>query len=262
MPDNVSDAEAVHLADLNYAASYRLLGRHAAGGSVYEEPGLVAAITGEIAWLNVTVVTEELTDPTGAIRRAIEFYRTAGAPFVMRVRAGFGLETQRAMRELGLEPAEQLPGMVLSPVNEIPPLPDGLSVTAWDAGSLATYNEIMAEAFEMPVQMMNDLIGPSLLTSHVRGYLGHVDGRPVATSALIASDGVAGVYNVSTLPEYRKRGLGEAMTWHAVREGVKAGCRIGSLQASAMGQPVYARMGFRNIAPYESYVSPAAPVSG
>jgi len=216
----------------------------------------MAAITGEIAWLNVTVISEDLADPVGSIGRAMDFYRAAGAPFVMRIRVGFGPETQRAMRELGLEPAEQLPGMILSPVIEAPPAPDDLEIVEWNAESLGTYNEILAEAFGTSVQMMNDLIRPSLLASEARGYLGYLDGRPVATSALIPSDGVAGVYNVSTLPEYRKRGLGEAMTWHAVREGARGGCRIGSLQASAMGQPVYARMGFRNIAPYETFVLP------
>jgi ribosomal protein S18 acetylase RimI-like enzyme len=262
MPVNLSDAEAVPLADRNYGYAFSLMANHAKGGSLYEEPGLVATITGTIPWLNVTVVYGGLAQPAAALGRAIDFYRKAGAPFVMRIRVGFEMETQQAMRELGLEAADQLPGMILNPVGDVPPPPEGLTIAEWDAASLAVSNEIMAAAFGMPLPLMNNLITPSLLDSPLRGYIGYVDGRAVATSALIVSDGVAGVYNVATLPEYRKRGLGEAMTWHAVREGVAIGCVIGSLQASAMGQPVYARMGFRNIAPYETYIFPATPDAG
>ena len=250
----LSDEEAIRLADRNYAHSFALLGPLARGGSVHEDEGLVSAITGPIPWLNVTVVYEELADPAAAIRRAMEFYRRAGAPFVMRIRVGFGMATQAAMRELGLGTAERLPGMVLNPVAEIPERPADLKITDWDAASLPVYREIIAASFGMPLGVANYLLTPGLIKSPLRGFIGYVDGTPVATSALLASDGVAGVYNVATLPDYRGRGFGEALTWHAVRAGVEEGCVIGSLQASAMGRPVYERMGFREIAPYETYV--------
>lgn len=262
MATDLSDEDAVRLADLNYAHSFRLLGQCAVGGSVHEAPGILSAITGPIVWLNVTVVYETLADPASAVRRCVDFYRAAGADFVMRVRVGFDPDTQQAMRELGLQTADQMPGMVLNPVADIPAPPDALTIVDWDARSLSTYNEIMAVSFAAPLELMNNLISPDLLNSPTHGYLGYVGGRPVTTSALIASDGVAGVYNVATVPEYRGRGIGEAMTWHAVRKGVEAGCVIGSLQASAMGQPVYARMGFRTIAPYESYILPPKPGAG
>ena len=85
-------------------------------------------------------------------------------------------------------------------------------------------------------------------------YTGFLDGEPVATSALFMSNHVAGVYNVATLNAYRRRGFGEAMTWHAVREGAAAGCGMASLQASEMGRPIYERMGFRLVAGYKTYL--------
>jgi hypothetical protein len=79
---------------------------------------------------------------------------------------------------------------------------------------------------------------------NVKLYLGLVGEEPACTSALCASGPVAGIYWVSTLPGLRGRGLGEAVTWSAVRGGMELGCRFASLQASDMGQPVYERMGF------------------
>ncbi len=70
---------------------------------------------------------------------------------------------------------------------------------------------------------------------------------------LVVVHPVAGVYNIATLPAYRRRGLGEALTWHAVSRGAEAGCTIASLQTSEMGESIYTRMGFRRWASYPTY---------
>ena len=51
----------------------------------------------------------------------------------------------------------------------------------------------------------------------------------------------------------RRRGIGEAITWHAVHVGAERGALIACLQASEMGAPVYERMGFRVTAQYLTF---------
>jgi len=83
-----------------------------------------------------------------------------------------------------------------------------------------------------------------------------VEGRMVGTVLMLAAQDVAGIYVVSTLPEYGRRGIGTALTATALDAGRERGLRVGTLQASPPGEPVYRRMGFTKIAEYHQYQLP------
>lgn len=85
-------------------------------------------------------------------------------------------------------------------------------------------------------------------------YIGYLDGVPVAASALVLHAGVAGIYAVATLPEARGKGIGTMMTALPLLEAKDLGYEVGVLQASAMGFPIYARMGFRKVCTYRLYL--------
>jgi GNAT superfamily N-acetyltransferase len=85
-------------------------------------------------------------------------------------------------------------------------------------------------------------------------YVGLLDGRPVATSRISIGAGVAGLYSVDTLPHARGRGIGRAMTLAAFDAGRALGYRIGVLQASDDGLPIYRRLGFRTLFEYAVYM--------
>jgi predicted acetyltransferase len=58
-------------------------------------------------------------------------------------------------------------------------------------------------------------------------------------------DGDAGVMFVATLPEARGRGLAGGLLAAALVEARDRGCDISTLQATKMGEPVYARLGYQ-----------------
>jgi len=67
---------------------------------------------------------------------------------------------------------------------------------------------------------------------------------------------VGGVYWVGTVPAARRRGAADAVTRHVTRAAFEQGARMVTLQASAAGEPVYRRMGYREVGRYARFLSP------
>jgi GNAT superfamily N-acetyltransferase len=66
-------------------------------------------------------------------------------------------------------------------------------------------------------------------------------------------DGDAGVFFVATLPEARGRGLAGGLLAAALVEARDRGCDISTLQATKVGEPVYARVGYRRFGAIEMW---------
>jgi GNAT superfamily N-acetyltransferase len=90
----------------------------------------------------------------------------------------------------------------------------------------------------------------------LRNWVANLDGAPVGAAALFEGAGVAGIYNVCTVPEARGRGIGGAVTAAAIDAAVAHGLRTAVLGASEMGYPVYRRLGFRDVSRLRSYGHP------
>jgi GNAT superfamily N-acetyltransferase len=79
-----------------------------------------------------------------------------------------------------------------------------------------------------------------------RNYVAEVDGRPAACLLILPVEGDASVYWVATLPEARGHGLASRLMHRALWDAREAGCDISTLQATKLGEPVYARLGYES----------------
>ncbi len=144
-------------------------------------------------------------------------------------------------------------------------VPEGLEIVpVRDEATLRQFINVLALEMGVPEGSPNpaarhhaallQAIPPTLASEPIPlRYLGLLDGRPVATSRIAIAAGVAGLYAVATLPDVRGRGFGRALTLAALEAGRSIGYRIGVLQASDDGLPVYRRIGFRTIFDYAVY---------
>ncbi len=85
-------------------------------------------------------------------------------------------------------------------------------------------------------------------------YLGRIEGIPVATAAMYHGCRAAAIKHVSTLPEYRRRGIASALTLFALQDALERGCRYSALTSSPEGYPVYARLGFVEVCRFTRYI--------
>lgn len=168
---------------------------------------------------------------------------------------------QRALQRHGLRHDDGPPGMAID-LDDLPSLPDpALDIrTVEDARDATTFAETMARGFgDLPEEGTRTMVGAMGLALPWRHYLGVLDEEAVATSTLFLGAGVAGVYNVATVPEARRRGIGAAMTRVALAEARAMGYRVGVLQSSDAGASVYRRMGFRDYGRIAHFVWGDAP---
>lgn len=77
-------------------------------------------------------------------------------------------------------------------------------------------------------------------------YVADHEGEPAACLLILPVDGDAGVYWVATRAEARGRGLASRLMHRALWDARERGCDISTLQATKLGEPVYARLGYES----------------
>lgn len=114
---------------------------------------------------------------------------------------------------------------------------------------LATWDETLAQGFgsgpheaHWVASMYRQLgYGPGTPWRH---YLARQDGQPVGTATMFLDGDVAGIYFVFTLPSMRGQGIGTSIMETLLSDAKAEGMRLAVLTSSAMGAPLYQRMGF------------------
>ena len=241
---------------LNFIETWRLIVAGTDQGEIYEFDGLLVTDSGlSFANFNVAFVQRPLREAEDTIERLRAHFASRELPALVCFPPGVDERTESLLSRRGYQPAKPLSGMALAPIAPPAQGASGLEVRlVQDDGELARFHETAEAGFGIPLKLLQQLLSARLRDQpNVSLFLGYAGGQPVCTACLVASVPVAGVYWVATRPDFRRRGFGTAISWHAIQTGQALGCEIATLQASAMGRPVYERMGFRKTADFHRY---------
>jgi|SRR5579871_3644810 len=171
-------------------------------------------------------------------------------------------QTRRRARQtlvdFGLRAISHPPGMIahtlLPPTR---PLPRIECRPVSDASMRQAFAEITSITFEIPTVVTHAVYTPERAWKGAyRGFVGLVDGRPIAIVAIVAAGGALGVYSLGTLPLYRRHGYGEALLRAAVAEvRLRSGIESVVLQSTDAGYELYRRLGFQDATRYGVFLT-------
>jgi ribosomal protein S18 acetylase RimI-like enzyme len=191
------------------------------------------------------------------IDEVIEYFTTRNMPFFWLHNPGYCKPDNIGdiLEAHSFKKMEGTPGMAvdLEQIRDDRPTPPGLTVKQVDnEKSNRVFWKVWSEGYPMP----EDVAAFDADSAEEIGFypdnpwklfLGYLDGEPVSTSFIFFGGGVVGLYGVVTLPEARNRGLGTAMSLHALRLARSLGYRVAVLDATQQGIGLYRRMGFKEV---------------
>lgn len=233
------------------------------GALVRRADGVALVASGlPVRMFNQVVVEADDATPA-ALADAVATMRERDIPFAVSLRRGTDDRFTRLMAELGLAPVAGnpwTPGMALYPIPENDgPDPSGYRIVrAASKRDIEEHVRVGAAGYEMSEALYRAIIGVGLLRhSAFAVYTGYVKGKGVTTGVGLRTSRTIGIYDISTVPEARRRGYAAAMTRRIAADGARAGCDVAVLQATEMGLPVYENLGYRTVVEYMGYTEPA-----
>lgn len=263
--DNLSEAGLFAAQEANMAAFWLVYGR-ARGCACGADPAFAWFYTGVPHPLFNGVVSARLSagNVAAAVETLADHIKSAGAPALWWVGPQSRPEDLGArLGQRGLQAAGTVPVMAanLDALPEADPPIAGFVIrpVADNADDRALWARIAAIGTGLSKGATDALSKLEATLSDAgygaqRRYVGYLDGKPVATASLVLEAGVAGVYAVATVEAARRKGIGSAMTAGPFREARDMGYRVGILQASSMGYPIYRKLGFADIGAYALYL--------
>jgi len=255
----VSDTDLARIASFMPAAWRRRVA--ACGGVVHGADGLAVCLTGvPLGPFNPTLIEHLPADPDTAIERAERHYADTGLSLGIDLETSLHEPVREAAQRVGLTMIESRPGMTvaLAEMVSVQP-PEGVEVfRVEDPALLDEVVEVDAAAFGGDAATTRLFLPDAVLEDPAqRVYAARVDGRLVSVGESTTLDGVVGVFGIATVPAYRRRGIGAALT--ALLLADRSGeADLAVLDASELGFGVYERLGFTTTSTWEVWVRETA----
>jgi Acetyltransferase (GNAT) domain len=257
--------EDIALGQLNLISYTRAMSQWSVRGVHRDEPGSLLCAGG--SWLpavgNVALRTDDSLPGSVLLERAVDFFAEQGRGFNVMVRdtgEDDGLVAACEAHQIAAF-GDPSPQMICPARLDDPVVPDGVSlVEVRDTQGVRDFVAVNAEAYAtygMPLDVLPDIFdAPEAVIDNADTVIvvAYLDGRPVATALTYMSDGAGALQWVGTVSDVRSMHLGRAVTVWATNAAFDRGASSCSLQASPMGEPLYAKLGYETVYHYREFV--------
>jgi GNAT superfamily N-acetyltransferase len=259
-----ADPKLLSLADLNMAEFLREHARWLPPTRIDERDGVLRASCGTriaAGFFNTTMNTGAGPgDASAFLAGACRHFAVLERGFSLYTRAHLDSPIGVACERAGYLNAGAMPGMALSERLASPDLPTGVELrTVCNPENSHYFIDVIALAYDsigMPAEVTRQVFSrpERWLTPYVHVEVLLEQGRPVSGAMLLFSHGIAGVYWVGTVPDARGRGYAERLMRSISNRAFDSGAGAVVLQASPFGEPIYRKLGFREITRYPWYL--------
>lgn len=258
MPDILTDpteADLIYAIETNSDDAFEFYVRYIPNSQVLDTPRLYRFDTNIPFFLMNGVLRPRLNaeNVDAMIAEAMDYFQSRRLPMSWILTSDARpSDLGERLEAYGLVLADNMPGMAVD-LEKLPtefPVPDDVVIEeVLDEARLVQWTQALSAGYGIAYEVADAFavisrqIGFGELLP-MRNFVALRGGQPVAASSLYLGVGVAGIYCVAVVEEARRQGIGAAITAAPLRAAQQLGYRYGVLGASAMGKPVYQRMGF------------------
>lgn len=238
-------AGAVNLAGFVRATAGRL------GTSADIAGGVAGPVAVAHSYVDTAIPTDVTVAPSVFFDAACSFFDRAGRDLVLWVPSNSPAHLAEATaRDLAAN-GTSVPAMVAS--RPVAGTAD-VRVEMADDDSFEIVGSLCERGYEQPGMGWLMATQQSYQAPNSYWHLAFDGGVPVSAACGFRTGDIGGVYSVATPPEFRGRGFAAAVTSAAANHLFELGASHVVLQASAMGHPVYERLGFTTYDHYERFL--------
>jgi ribosomal protein S18 acetylase RimI-like enzyme len=256
-------AELLFLSDCNLAEFCREQGRWLPPYDVSENPHALFVAAGTrfpAGPSNCVFPLEHSPDVAMLLDEAQSYFSRLGRGFSIYAPAHHSPELARACEERNWPRLADAPGMGLTDHVDPPEIPAGVELRTVRSESEANdFIDVSAESYEsigLPNTVTRKLLSKWARWNrpYIHAEVAYENDRAVAAAMLLFSHGIAGVYWVGTLSSARGRGHATRLMRSVSLRAFERGARGVVLQATQFGEPIYRKLGYREITRYRWYL--------
>ena len=228
-----------------FARLQLLLGGHAQDGTVLERDGLVASIVPsapDSPTLNAAVAIEP-DAAAGHLEELAALYTRA------RIRRwgvwldGGATTAAHRLARAGMAVTSASPGMGAELEGDLVSAQPDDPLAHADLATVGRVNDLAYGNFDGRLERTLTPLPNGIL----RAYRADLDGAPAAVAMALHHGEDCGVSFVATVPHARRRGLATNVMRQVLAEARRGGCTTTTLQATDLGERLYANLGYRRL---------------